>query len=34
MMRMERIHEQLQLPLQLHFLGVRHVESFVAQPKK
>ena len=34
MMRIERIQEPLQLPQQLNYLGVRHVESFVPQPPK
>ena len=39
MMRIERMQEQLQLPQQLNnesreFLGVRRIESFVAQPRK
>ena len=29
----ERMQEQLQLPLALEFFGVRHVESLVADPQ-
>src|SRR5690349_7869692 len=33
MMRIERIQEQLQLPRQQHFLGVRRVEALMARPR-